>query len=113
MLIHSVYFWLKEGLSAAELEDFQRQLQAIAAIESVRQAHIGVPADTDRPVIEQSYSYGLILSFDDMQGHDFYQVHEAHERFRQECSRYWSRVLIFDVISDKGQESDSESSRHR
>ena len=101
MLVHSVYFWLKEGLAAEELEDFRSQLRAIAAIDSVRQSHIGVPADTDRPVIERSYSYGLILLFDDQQGHDDYQVHETHERFRQECSRYWTRVLIFDVTGDR------------
>ena len=99
MLVHSVYFWLKEGLSAEAVQDFRRQLHAIAAIESVRQSHIGVPADTDRPIIDRSYSYGLILLFDDQQAHDHYQEHETHERFRQQCSRYWTRVLIFDVTS--------------
>ena len=99
MFVHSVYFWLKEGLSSAEVEAFRRELQALTAIESVRQSHIGVPADTDRPVIERGYGYGLILLFDDEQGHDFYQVHETHERFRQECKRYWSKILIFDCVS--------------
>jgi hypothetical protein len=98
MFVHSVYFWLKEGLTASEVEEFRRELQAIAAIETVRQSHIGVPADTARPVIERGYSYGLILSFDDEQGHDFYQEHETHDRFRRECSRYWSKVLIFDCV---------------
>lgn len=98
MFVHSVYFWLNEGLSADEREAFRGELEKIAAIESVRQSHIGVPADTDRPVIERSYSYALVLLFDDQQGHDVYQVHDAHERFRQECARYWSRVLIFDSV---------------
>jgi hypothetical protein len=98
MFVHSVYFWLNEGLSADEREAFRRELEKIAAIESVRQSHIGVPADTDRPVIERGYSYALVLLFDDQQGHDFYQVHDTHERFRQECARYWSRVLIFDSV---------------
>ncbi|MFL6213124.1 MAG: Dabb family protein [Blastocatellia bacterium] len=98
MFIHSVYFWLNEGLSADEREAFRHELEKIAAIESVRQSHIGIPADTDRPVIERGYSYALVLLFDDQQGHDFYQVHDAHERFRQECAHYWSRVLIFDSV---------------
>ena len=98
MFVHSVYFWLNEGLSAEDREAFRRELETIAAIESVRQSHIGVPADTDRPVIERGYSYGLILLFDDEQGHDLYQDHETHDRFRQQCSGYWSRVLIFDCV---------------
>jgi hypothetical protein len=99
MFVHSVYFWLKDGLSAAEVEDFRGELQTIAAIESVRQSHIGVPADTDRPVIERGYTYAMILLFDDVQGHDFYQVHEAHDRFRRECSRYWSKLIIYDCVT--------------
>jgi hypothetical protein len=99
MLIHSVYFWAKEGLSAEALADFRRGLESLKTIESVRQAYIGVPADTDRPVIERGYTYGLILEFDDQQGHDLYQDHETHDRFRQECARYWSRLLIFDCVT--------------
>lgn len=98
MFVHSVYFWLNEGLSAEEHEAFRGELEKIAAIESVRQSYIGVPADTDRPVIERSYSYALILLFDDQPGHDFYQEHETHDRFRKECAHYWSRVLIFDSV---------------
>ena len=98
MFIHSVYFWAKDGLSDQDKEDFQRGLQSLATIETVRQVHIGGPADTDRPVIERGYAYALILLFDDQPGHDIYQDHETHERFRQECGRYWSKVLIFDCV---------------
>ena len=99
MLIHSVYFWANEGSSAEDLADFRRGLESLKTIDSVRQAYIGVPADTDRPVIERSYTYGLILVFDDQHGHDLYQYHEIHDRFRQQCSRYWSKLLIFDCVA--------------
>ena len=99
MFVHSVYFWLKEGLPAEDVEDFRRGLASLAGISSVRQSHIGVPAATNRPVIESSYSYALILSFHDQQGHDLYQEHEVHDRFRQDCSPYWSKVLIFDSVN--------------
>lgn len=98
MFMHSVYFYLKEGLSEGESEQFKRGLKSLITIDSVRRAYIGVPAATDRPVIERGYSYSLILTFDDQQGHDFYQEHEVHERFRQDCSPYWSKVVIYDCI---------------
>jgi len=97
---HSVYFWLKEGLEKQDIEAFKQELNSLTKIETVRRSYVGVPAPTDRPIIERGYSYGLILVFDDQQGHDAYQVHPVHERFRQECSVYWSKVLIFDFIEE-------------
>jgi hypothetical protein len=99
MFVHSVYFWLKEGLSDAEVVDFLRGMNSLREIESVRQFHAGPPADTDRPVIDRSYSYGMLVVLDDAKGHDVYQEHPAHDAFRQNCARYWSRVLIYDFES--------------
>jgi hypothetical protein len=99
VFVHSVYFWLKDGLADEELETFQRGLASLTSIETVRQAFVGAPAATDRPIIDRSYSYGMILSFDDDHGHDVYQDHEVHDRFRRECSPFWSKVLIYDCTS--------------
>ncbi len=99
MFVHSVYFWLKDGLREEELAAFRRGLDSLTTIETVRTAYIGVPAATDRPVIERGYSYGLIVAFDDAEGHDVYQEHGVHDRFRQDCSPYWSKVLIYDVTT--------------
>jgi hypothetical protein len=98
VFIHSVYFWLKEGLKEGDLEQFKRGIKSLTGIETVRRSYIGVPASTDRPVIERGYSYSLILTFDDKKGHDAYQEDEVHERFRQDCSPCWSKVVIYDCV---------------
>ena len=99
MFIHSVYFWLKPGIADRDLESFKSGLNDLASIETVRASHIGVPASTDRPIIERTYSYGLVLVFDDKQAHDLYQDHELHERFRQQCGAFWSKVVIYDFVN--------------
>ena len=98
MFVHSVYFWLKDDLSAEEKESFLQGVNSLTTIETVRQSHVGVPAPTDRPIIERSYSYALIVAFDGQEGHDQYQIHETHDKFRDNCSAYWKKVLIFDSI---------------
>ena len=98
MFVHSVYFWLKEGLSTEQTETFWDGVQSLQDIESVRQAYIGVPAPTDRPIIDRSYSCALIVVFDDQEAHDLYQVHKIHDRFRDECSSLWDRVVIYDSL---------------
>jgi hypothetical protein len=97
VFIHSVYFWLKEGLTAAEVEDFKKGLNSLTTIGSLRKSYVGVPAETAREVIDNTYSYGLITIFDDLAGHDHYQVDPVHDQFREQCAKYWSKVLIYDV----------------
>ncbi|MHB9129495.1 MAG: Dabb family protein [Armatimonadota bacterium] len=99
MFIHAVYFWLKEDLTSDEREAFVRGLQSLAAIEEIVRLHIGIPAATDRPVIDRTYSYALIVEFASPAGQDAYQGHPLHTRFVQECAQYWTRVQIYDSVS--------------
>jgi len=96
MFTHSVYFWLREDLSELDILRFKQGLSSLSSIEGVKRGFVGVPAPTYRPVIDRSYSYALILTFENQEAHDRYQQHDVHERFRQDCSSLWSKVLIFD-----------------
>ncbi|MES1158639.1 MAG: Dabb family protein [Terricaulis silvestris] len=96
MFIHSVYFWLKPDLTAQQRDQFWAGVKALGGIPGVRFFFIGSPAETDRPVIDRSYSCALITGFDDLAGHDAYQVHPIHDRFR-ELSHLWDRVQIYDA----------------
>jgi Stress responsive A/B Barrel Domain len=99
MLVHSVYFWLKPELTDDQRDKFWELVRALSKIESVRQCYIGTPASTDRPIIDSTYSCALIIVFDDLAGHDAYQVDPIHDRFRDECSSFWSKVLIYDAVT--------------
>lgn len=96
MFVHCVYFWLKPDLDDESLEVFKRGLESLVKIPSVRFGEWGTPAATDRPVIDRSYSYGLVCAFDDEPGHDEYQVHPDHDAFRETCSSMWEQVRIYD-----------------
>lgn len=100
MFIHSVYFWLRPDLTAEEREQFWQHVRPLAQIKSVRAGYIGTPAETDRPVIDRSYSCALVLIFDDQDGHDRYQTDPVHDRFRDQCGALWSKILIYDAVSD-------------
>jgi len=97
MFVHSVYFWLKPDLSEEDREAYRAGVQSLLEIPSIRRGFIGVPADTDRPVIDRSYSCVLIVQFEDQAAHDQYQVHPVHDVFRETCAKYWDRVQIYDA----------------
>ena len=102
MFVHAVYFWLRDDLTGAEMMEFVEGVSSLRAIDSVKHGWVGVPAATDRPVIERSYSHALILVFADRGAHDAYQVHPVHDRFRQNCSTFWRKVVIYDSEADGG-----------
>jgi hypothetical protein len=100
MFIHAVYFWLRNDLTPGELDRFAAGLRSLRGIAGVRHGYIAMPAPTDRPVIERSYSRSLVLIFPDQAAHDAYQVHPVHDRFRTECGGFWKTVRIYDSVSE-------------
>ena len=95
MFVHCVYFWLKPGITEAERKQFVAGATSLTKIKAVKQGWVGKPADTDRPIIDRSYSYGLVVAFDDLAGHDAYQVDPIHDAFRN-LSHLWTQVKIYD-----------------
>ncbi|MEJ7714009.1 MAG: Dabb family protein [Pyrinomonadaceae bacterium] len=99
MFVHVVYFWLRDDLKNQEKKQFVDGVNSLTSIETITQSHVGVPADTDREIIDSSYSYALVLMFADRQAHDLYQTHPTHDKFRDSCASLWRKVLIYDSVS--------------
>jgi len=96
MFVHHVFFWLKPANTADETKKFEAGVNSLKVVPSVKMAEVGKPANTNRPVIERSYSYSLLLIFESEADHDAYQVDPIHTQFVTDCSQLWERVLIFD-----------------
>lgn len=98
MLVHSVYFWLKPGLTAAQRAEFLAALQALKGVPSVGQFFLGTPAGvTDRPVVDKSFDYSITCVFENLDAHNAYQVHPLHLAFVQTGKPLWTRVQIYDA----------------
>lgn len=98
MLVHTVYFWLKPELTAAQRAEFRRGVESLATIKAVSQCFIGTPAKTEkRPIIDDSYSVALTVICKDVAAHDAYQVDPIHLAFVNSCKTFWTRVQIYDA----------------
>ena len=98
-LLHHVFFWLKNPESAADRAKLMAGVKALAAIETVRSFHVGVPASTEkREVVDNSYHVSELLGFDDVAGQDAYQVHPLHKKFVDEHQHLWSKVVVYDAL---------------
>ena len=95
---HIVYFWLVSDTPEVKKEFLKELTQFIDQVDEIKKVHIGPPADTDREVIDNTYSYNLLLTFESKKEHDIYQEHPAHKKFIENASSLWSRVLVYDSV---------------
>ena len=99
-LVHKVFFWLKRPGSDEDRAELIQGLKTLAAIETVRAMHIGVPASTEkRDVVDSSYDVSELLMFDDVEGQDIYQVHPVHQKFVADYAHLWEKVVVYDSIA--------------
>jgi hypothetical protein len=97
MLSHHVLFWLKADTTEEQKAAFRKGLESLEKIETVTQFHVGTPAPIERAVVDTTYSYSLVLFFEDLAGHDVYQVHELHQAFLNEFRILFEKVVIYDA----------------
>jgi hypothetical protein len=99
-LVHHVFFWLKNPEAKEDLARLLEGLRTLAKIETVRGAHFGVPASTEkRDVVDNSFSASEMLFFDDLAGQKAYQDHPIHKKFVADCSHLWERVVVYDALA--------------
>src|SRR5690606_23863941 len=99
-LIHNVFFWLKNPDSREDRDKLIAGIKSVAAIETVRAIHVGVPASTEkRDVVDNSFDVSEMLGFDDVEGQNIYQVHPLHQKFVEEHSHLWSKVVVYDSMA--------------
>jgi len=97
MLTHVVLFWAVDDLTTAQRADFASGLQTLLSIPTVSAGWVGTPGAPDRPVVDRSYAFGLVLRFTDVAAHDAYQADPIHRTFHSRCVKYWKKVQVYDV----------------
>jgi hypothetical protein len=98
LVIHTVFFWVKKDLSPTDRAELLKGIESLRKIESIKAFWTGKAAATpQRDVVDASYDYALILHFDDVAGHDAYQIHPIHEAFVKKCTPMFAKVTVYDT----------------
>ena len=98
-ILHYVLFWLREDLTEKEVEDFVAFFEELKQIEGINSLSYGRPAATHpRPVVDNSFSYNLIVTFDSLKEVGVYENHPVHLEAIKKYSNYWTKVVVHDTI---------------
>jgi Stress responsive A/B Barrel Domain len=97
MLIHSVYFWLRAGLTPSERSHFKAEVNKLSAVSTVTKMYVGEPAHiAERSVTDRSFDVALTIVFADGPAHDAYQVDPIHLAFVAGNKETWTKVQVYD-----------------
>lgn len=98
--VHTVLFWLKNPDNQSDRQKFEASLKKfIDASQYVVSKHLGTPANTPREVVDNSYTYCMVLTFKSKEDQDKYQVEPVHLTFIEESKDLWEKVTVFDSIN--------------
>ncbi|MFS4493255.1 Dabb family protein [Maribacter sp. 2308TA10-17] len=94
---HTVYFWLANPDSKEDREAFEKSLQKFLDNSGyAKTSFIGVPPRASREVVDGSFTYSLIVSFESAEAQQNYQDEAPHKLFIEESSKLWTKVIVYD-----------------
>lgn len=97
MFVHVVLFWLSKDTPAAARDQMRKDaVELLRQIPTVEHIFAGVPANTPRDIVDNSYDLGLCVVFENSADHDAYQVHLLHKQYIAQYAKYWSKIEAFD-----------------
>lgn len=98
-ILHSVYFWLKEGISPEEAQSFLHFFEELREVPGVQTLQYGTPAPTHpRPVVDNSFHYSLLVTFQTVEDANTYETHPIHLDAIERYSKYWTKVEVKDIV---------------
>ena len=95
---HTVFFWLKNPDNNADRLAFEAALKKfLDNSEFAKTNFIGVPPKATRGVVDGSFTYSLIVTFESAQAQQAYQDEIPHKVFIEEAQDLWEKVVVYDA----------------
>ena len=102
--VHNVYFWLKNPDSSADREAFEKSLKKfLENSKFAKTNYIGVAPKATREVVDDSFTYHLLVTFESSAAQESYQKEPPHLLFIEEASHLWEKVIVYDSKDSVGE----------
>jgi hypothetical protein len=96
---HVVYFWLKNPENETERKQFESGLRALFRNSKyTRTNFLGTPPKATREVVDDSFTYAMIVTFDSAEAQQAYQVEAPHLAFIEQASPLLERFVVYDAL---------------
>jgi len=97
--VHHVFFWLKEPQNSEARAELERGLHALVKVPQIQSYHIGTPVNSQREVVDDSFTYSYMAFFKNAEDQNIYQTHPIHLKFVEDCQHLWDKVVVYDAMN--------------
>lgn len=95
--VHTVFFWLNQPDSQPDRQQFEAALKKFLGKSAFAKTNfIGTPPTASRDVVDGSFTYSLVVSFESAAAQEAYQKEQPHLDFIEEASHLWKKVIVYD-----------------
>jgi len=99
VLIHTVFFWTKEGTTAEQKKAFEAGLAKLGTCPQIQSYFWGPPAPTEnRDVVDNTYDYAINVHFASVNDQNEYQDEPIHQEFITNHQDLWEKVVVYDNV---------------
>ena len=94
---HTVFFWLKNPDSEADRTAFVKSLAKFLDNSGyAKTKFIGKPPKASRDVVDGSFTFSLMVSFESAEAQQAYHDEAPHKLFIEESEHLWEKVIVYD-----------------
>jgi len=94
---HVVMIWLNDGLSEARISNVIDKANVLSSIEVVDELTIGKPVASEKKTVDDSFTFAISMSFENIQALQQYMVDEIHHEYVQSVLKpALKKVVIYD-----------------
>ena len=95
---HAVYFWLNKPYDAGERIQFETALRKLFRNSMYTKTNfLGSPPEASRDVVDDSFTYVMIVTFESAEAQDAYQKEQAHLEFIAETAHLLKHYVVYDA----------------
>lgn len=97
--VHTVFFWLKEPENSEAKTAFETSItKLINTSDYIQTAHLGTAPAASRDVVDGSFTYCYVVTFESEATQAAYQIEPAHLAFVEESQHLWTKVIVYDSV---------------
>jgi len=95
--VHTVFFWLNNPDNEEDRGKFEASIEKLLGNSKYTKTNfVGTPPQATRDVVDGSFTYALVVTFESAEAQENYQQEEAHLAFIEEAKDLWNKVVVYD-----------------
>ena len=99
--VHTVFFWFNDDVTDEQKKQFADiGLADLITCKTIYKGYYGLPAQSPREVVDNSYGYALNCFFKSAEDEAIYQNDPQHLKFIETYKHLWKRVQVYDNLVD-------------